>query len=325
VFLVLMQKPLPPQDVSPARNEPAAATAVSTVAAQWADSVADWNAPLDLSRPFVCHSLTPLYYTPLFAELSSGQQLRYNQLSAISFNEMILFFEQSFDSALEALIRDRQAVGDDDLRGRIRTFLDDERRHVVMWRRLIRATADAGGGCGIVRLRRPMATALRSLTSRPRKFPAVVLVMLTLEEHSIDISRRCGRVRAGALEPHYAAAYRAHLLDEVHHVRIDHELLDLLIDPLPRWLRAINAAIYRRFIRTMWLRPTAAGGKVVDALVREYPDLVPLGPSLHAALATVEANPAFRRMMFSPQTFPLTFSLIRRYPEFSPDPNGGST
>jgi hypothetical protein len=212
---------------------------------------------------------------------------------------------------------------DDELRGRIGMFLDDERRHVVMWRRLSRATADAGGGGGIVRMRRPISAALRLLASRPRKFPVVVLVMLTLEEHSIDISRRCGRTGRDALEPHYAAAYRAHLADEVHHVRIDRELLDLLIEPLPPGLRTVNAALYRRFIRTMWLRPTAAGRRVIEALIREHPELRPIRPRLLRALATLDRNAEFRQMMFSPQTFPLTFSVIRRYGEFSPVDSAG--
>ena len=325
-----LQSPAPPPtDPSPpptGTDEPAspASTAASRADRHgaWADSVADWEAPIDLARPFVCDSLTPLYYTPLFGELSAAQRVRYNQLSAISFNELIVFFEHSFDVALEALLADR-SLKDDELRGRIGMFLDDERRHVLMWRRLSRATADAGGGGGIVRIRRPMSGPLRLLASRPRKFPAVVLVMLTLEEHSIDISRRCGRTGPDALEPHYAAAYRAHLTDEVQHVRVDRELLDVLIEGLPPWRRAVNAALYRRFIRTMWLRPTAAGGRVVEALVREHPQLRPIRPRLLRALATLHRNGEFRQMMFSPQAFPLTFSLIRRYGQFSPEGNAG--
>jgi hypothetical protein len=330
---VQLQSPAPPPtdpSLPPTATDEPAAPAANAAAPNshadrhgaWADSVADWKAPIDLSRPFVCDSLTPLYYTSLFGELYAAQRLRYNQLSAISFNELIVFFEHSFDVALEALLTDR-SLKDNELRGRIGMFLDDERRHVVMWRRLNRATADAGGGRGIVRIRRPMSGALRLLASRPRKFPVVVLVMLTLEEHSIDISRRCGRTGRDALEPHYAAAYRAHLADEVQHVRVDRELLDVLIEGLPPWLRAVNAALYRRFIRTMWLRPTAAGGRVVEALVREYPQLRPIRPRLLGALETLDRNSEFRRMMFSPQTFPLTFSVIRRYGEFSPECDAG--
>ena len=109
----------------------------------------------------------------------------------------------------------------------------------------------------------------------------------------------------------------------MHHVRIDHALLDLLIERLPPWLRAVNAVLYRRFIRTMWLRPTAAGRRVIEVLVREHPQLRPIRPRLLRALATLHRNGEFRQMMFSPQTFPLTFSLIRRYGEFSPEGDAG--
>jgi hypothetical protein len=318
---VLLRSPVAaPLDASHARDELAEQPL-------WVDAVADWDTPVDRSLPFVCDTLTPLYYTPLFDELTPRQRLRYNQLSAVSFNELIVFFERGFSVALEALIGEA-GLSDNNLRDRIDAFLADERRHGMMWRRLSGATTAAVGPEGeteIVRVGRPLARGLRALASRPRVFPVVVLVMLTLEEHSIEISRRCGRLPPGALEPHYAAAYHAHLMDEVRHVRVDRELLDLLIDPLPRWLRAINAALFRRFVRRLWLRPTAAAVRVIDALIREYPDLRPSRPLFVRALAALDANDGYRRMMFSPEALPLTFSLIGRYPQFNPDGKGGST
>ena len=205
---------------------------------------------------FVCPTLTPLYYSAVYQELTTAQQLRYNQLSAISFTDLILFFERSFAGALESLLRqrDRQTA---EFRVELESFLADERRHCEMWRRLNCVSVPRKPDVGdyrVIRLDRPLPMLLRMLTNRPQTFPVVVLVMLTLEEHSIEMSRRCARVDLDVLEPHYRDAFRAHLLDEARHVQVDSKIFHELIDPLSVNVRRLNAALFQLFIRNLWLR-----------------------------------------------------------------------
>jgi hypothetical protein len=284
-------------------------------------------AAADWSRLFVCPTLTPLYYTPGYAALTDRQRLRYNQLTAVAFNDLVLFFEQTFAAALAALLADPSAL-DDDLRRRVERFAADERRHVEMWRRLNRMTAagrgngnnNDGDGQPLVRVGRPLAAALGWMAARPRAFPVVVLVMLLLEEHSIEIARRCGRMAAGDIEPHYAAAHRAHLADEARHVNVDRELLAKLLSPARGPLRRLNAVAFRAFVRRLWLRPTRAAARVVDALAGEFPDLRPARRRLVRELGQLADHPGYRRMMFSPQSTPLTFAALRAHPDFDPEP-----
>src|SRR5437764_12509154 len=87
----------------------------------------DLTAPADSSRWFLCPTLTPLYYTPVYFELSPRQALRYNQLTGMSFNELIGFFEASFaHPALTAVARSKAPAVSAELRACIDCFLDEE-------------------------------------------------------------------------------------------------------------------------------------------------------------------------------------------------------
>src|SRR5687768_6666351 len=63
----------------------------------------DDTVPVDLTKPFVCSTLTPLYYTSIWSELDDADRLRHAQLSGLSFNELIAWFEHGFSATLRSL------------------------------------------------------------------------------------------------------------------------------------------------------------------------------------------------------------------------------
>ena len=279
----------------------------------WCDSVVDWSSDVDQRRIFVCPTLTPLYYAEIYRELTAAQQLRYNQLSALSFNDLILFFERSFAGALGSLLRQRERRTAES-RCELESFLADQRRHCELWRRLTSASVPRQHHVDdyrIIRVGRPLRVLLGMLTKRPRTFPVVVLMMLTLEEHSLEMSRRCARVASNVLEPHYRDAFRAHLLDEVRHVQIDSKILHELIDPLSGPIRRLNAGLFQLFLRKLWLRPARAAARVVKVLADELQELRPIQSRLLAGLVEAGNNPEYRRMMLSARCAPLLFRLLR--------------
>jgi hypothetical protein len=299
---------------------PAASGASAEPHDDWCDSVVDWSSDIDQHRQFVCPTLTPLFYSPVYSELNAAQQLRYNQLSAISFVDLILFFEQSFSAALESLLRERDRHSAS-FQAEIEHFRDDERRHCQLWRKLNRLSMPQpqnANGYRIIRVGGALRLLLGFLSARPRPFPVAALMMLTLEEHSIEISRRCARVEENVLEPHYRDAFRAHLLDEARHVQIDRTILRELLKPLSGSARRLNATLFQMFIRKLWLRPANAAASVVEVLVDEFPELRPTRSRLLAGLGEAGNNPEYRRMMFSPKCTPLLFGLLRLHPEFCP-------
>src|SRR5688572_32645347 len=58
----------------------------------------DFAATIRRDTFFLCPTLTPLYYTPSYQELTPAQAVRYNQNTGMCFNELIALIEGSFAS-----------------------------------------------------------------------------------------------------------------------------------------------------------------------------------------------------------------------------------
>src|ERR1041385_4591960 len=97
----------------------------------------DLTTPIDRSKLFVCPTLTALYYTPVYGELSPEQARRYNQINGVAFGELIGLFEEHFAvRALAAIELDRTAPRA--LREYARCLIAEEQRHMSLWWRLNR-------------------------------------------------------------------------------------------------------------------------------------------------------------------------------------------
>jgi hypothetical protein len=272
--------------------------------------------PIDFTKPFVCPSLTALYYTPIWKELPEDDQLRYTQLSALSFNELIAWFENGFSATLQALMRSDRVPRD--LKSLLPAFLEDEERHQETWWALNRCADPQRYPRNLAAISRiaPAARALMKwLTQRPLDFPVAIWLMLILEEHGNEIARRCAARRPSDIEPHFAAAYLAHVRDETRHVQIDWCLIDSLWPKMRRCHRRINTAIFRLVVARLLYKTDHAAISVAKELVRERPALRPLLPRMRSELLKVGQNPEFRSMMFSAESSPIVFYLLEQFPE----------
>ena len=274
---------------------------------------------IDRSRWFFCETLTPLYYTRVYRELTDDERRRYNQLTGMLSNELILRLETGFlDRTLAALARRRDRL-DDDLITRLRRFREDEREHARTWRELNRQSGPewyARGDGHFVRT--PLAVDLiaSTIARYPLTLPVVFWIQLAQEERAIAISARCLRVPADRMEPSYAAAYRAHVRDEVRHVQIDRELIERFHAPQPMLMRRATAAMFRSVVSRFFLTPAGSTRRVIRALVAEHPRLEVLLPRIWTEFAAVVEDPEYHDMMYSRRTTPITFALFDRFPEF---------
>jgi hypothetical protein len=279
----------------------------------------DFDSPIQRDKFFLCPTLTPLYYTPSYRTLSPAQAVRYNQITGMCFSELIGLFEESLAStALQSLTRRSPAEMPPDLLHGLRNFMDEEAKHCEMWRRLNRLSEPEwyrGTDRYIIRIPALAHLALRLMARRPRLFPAVIWVMLALEEHSMEISRRCARTNV-PLEPRYAMAYRLHMEEEVRHVQIDWHLLERFYRDCPRALRAVNARLFRLIMGTFFLRPVNSARHVVDLLVRGFPELSPRRNTMVRELRGLDRDEEYQRMMYSRTATPITFALFDGLPEF---------
>jgi hypothetical protein len=172
---------------------------------------------VNLFRPFMPEELTPLSYTPVYCKLTPEQRLRYNHLHALYFNEQIMFFEVAVGCpVLEALLRQTWPGQPAE---ELRKFLEEERRHTEMFRRLNKRCAPQLYGAQdffFIQASGIGAAALRATTRRPRLFPLFLWLMLLQEERSLFYAKEFIRQRQ-TVEPHFVEAHRAHLADEVGH------------------------------------------------------------------------------------------------------------
>ena len=275
----------------------------------------DWHAPIDRSRCFLCETLTPLYYTRVYHQLDEAHQRRYNQLTGMLSNELILLLETEFLAASLAALAAEPDAG---VRNAAARFAAEEQRHAETWRRLNRLSAPEYYGPGdrfLVRLPRAVAALSRAVARRPTLWPIVFWIQLSQEERSMEISRRCMRMAADRIEPRYAAAYREHLRDEARHVQIDCHLLDRYYAGRPLAVRRATAWALRRLLGTVFLRPTRSTLRVVDVLTMEHPELRSLRPRLVREVRALSSNGDYHRMMYSRETTPVTFAWFDRFAE----------
>jgi hypothetical protein len=279
----------------------------------------DFSTPIDRSRWFVCPTLTPLYYAPIYHELQEQHQRRYNQLTALCFSELISFFETTFAaSVLAALAASKRNAIDPELAACLKQFVDEEREHTQWWHQLNQLSEPALYATrqrAIIRLPAVFRFVLNQITRRPACFPMVFWVMLALEERSLEISRRCLRMRVDQIEPRYQAIYRAHLQHEVRHVQLDWHLIERFYEPSSPTLRNFNARLLRLALARFFLPPTRSAMRVVRRLVAECPELMPLRTVIETQLVKVGEDPAYHAMMYSRESTPITFALFDRFEE----------
>ena len=275
------------------------------------------DGPVDWSRPFICPTLLPLAGTASFAGLSDAQRLYYNQLVGLMCNEVVVFFEQQFAArALPAILADHTLPAE--LAGGLRQFLADEHEHTAKFRALNRLAAPHWYGEAefhILRLPKAFGRGVGFFADRPKTFPFILWVMLLMEERSLLIGRRYERLDEEEIEPSFAAVYRAHLRDEAHHVALDRRLIGRFYGGRPAWRRHLNARLLEALIVGLFLKPRRANVRLVDLLIERFPDLSPRRPVLVAATKTLDADPAYRRSMYSAEATPIAGAMFEQMPE----------
>lgn len=282
----------------------------------------DWSTPIDSSRRFYCDLLTPLYHTPVYAELSHTHRLRYNQLTGLYSNELIGFLETFvLRRTLDALTNRRNLRLPSRLVEALHQFRADEARHADLWKRLNRLSEPEWyreRDYRILSVPRLALAAVSFVAGHPIAFPLVFWIQLVQEERSVNISRQMAAAPAAEIEPRYRAVYGRHLRDEVRHVHIDWHLIDHLYAPCSSVARRLNARMVRYILGGLFLTPSAATARIVGRLILEFPELRPLQSRMLAQLRGLSGSETYHSMMYSRESTPVTFALFDRFPEFHP-------
>jgi hypothetical protein len=271
---------------------------------------------IDFSRPFMPEELTPLYHTPAYASLTETQRLRYNQLSALYFNEQIMFFEKALARNVLGYFVARPLP--EELKCGLRQFRAEEEQHSAMFCNLNRQC------CPAIYVRQDFyfiqtpyaaARALDFISKRPTWFPLLLWLMHLQEERAIFYGRAFLK-RAAFLELHFVAAQRRHLSDEVGHVGWDEALLDWVWPRTGFPLRWSNIRLFRWMIDEYFSTPKRSALRVVAALAAEFAELRGRYPDFCRHLRQLGNNPNYRRSLYGPGNVPNTFKRFDEWREF---------
>lgn len=272
--------------------------------------------PIDFGKRFIPEAFTPLFYTQSYQELTAQQRLRYNQIHSLYFHEQIMFFETALGRRiLQSLLREswpsRLVEG-------LRQFLEEERQHTEMFRRLNRRCAPQLYGArdfNFIRAPRGWMAVLDWATDHPLLLRMFVWLMLLQEERSLFYSKGF-LAHQGAIEPHFVEVHRRHLADEVGHVRWDEELIDLLWGRTRPLLRRMNARLFAWMLGEFFSTPKRAQLAVVRELARQLPELRPLALLMQRQMLELANDSEYRLSLYSREIVPRTFARLDEWPEF---------
>lgn len=260
--------------------------------------------------------LTPLFFTQGYATLTDAQKRRYNQLNALYFNEQTMFFEKSL--ARNVLGHFLSQPLPEDLKTGLLQFIAEEEQHSEMFRQLNRQCApEIYSNRDFYFIQVPMVAArmLDAVSKRPQRFPFLLWLMHLQEERALFFGKTFLK-HADSLEPHFIAAQRKHLADEIGHVRWDESLLDWIWPKTGRWARRLNIQFFSWMMKEYFTAPKRSALRVLSAWIKEFPELQPRYPEFCRQLRSLGRDPAYRRSLYCAENVPMTFKRFDACVEF---------
>ena len=271
---------------------------------------------IDFSKFFIPEEMTPLFFTPIYHELSRVQKLRFNQLYTSSFHEQFMNLEKVLvNQMLPALIK---RLGDDPLSGSLRVFREEEIEHTRMFHNLhVRCEPQLYHDREFFFIRMPfwIRAVLHFVSSQPALFPFCLWLTIVEEERTVYYSKQILNA-ADELERSVVEVHRRHLADEVGHVRWDEELLDESWPRRSSVAKSFNARLFAFVLCEYFNTPKRAGSQVIQQWIKECPDLTALAPVLLRQLRSLERDDDYLRTLYAREMVPRSFALLDRWPEF---------
>jgi hypothetical protein len=273
---------------------------------------------IDFSRLFMPEELTPLYHTTGYRFLSVAQQLRYNQLHALYFNEQTMFFEKALARNVLGYFLSQPLPAE--LKSGLGLFMTEEGQHSEMFHGLNRNCAPEIYSRQLfyfIRVPPAAAVILNFISKRPQWFPFLLWLMHLQEERALFFGRTFLRY-ADSLEGHFVATQRRHVADEIGHVRWDEALLDWVWPKTGLLRRQLNTRVLAWMIDEYFTTPKRAAVRVLAQLTKEFPDLRADYSGFCRQLTELGDDPRYRRSLYCQENVPNTFKRFDAWPEFRP-------
>ncbi|MEN8180718.1 MAG: diiron oxygenase [Pseudomonadota bacterium] len=279
---------------------------------------------IDTDRLFLPPTYTQLYYSPLWPDLERRHQLRYTQLYALRTNEVIMLFERYLVQAiLPPIARRLESMQLPMLHRLLLEMLREEKEHDAAFVALNRASRPdlyrTTDFCFF-----PPSAEMRgfiALMGRSARWLAYPLWLLFfIEESSLTMARDLAAMdenqALGVAELNWLAVHREHTRDERRHTLIDRLLFENCYAKRGKFARRLDGWLFEHTLKAMLFpRASGAGVRVVEQLIRDYPELAGLRPAMVREIVNLGRNPDFLASLLSQRMAPRAWKLFHRCPE----------
>lgn len=266
---------------------------------------------------YIPESLTPLSFTPLYADLSDEDKRSYNHLHGRYFLEQTIFYEQLMGCpALRVIAR---SAPSETLRKEARDFIDEENEHSSWFRALLREVAPGVyEDREFVMLKAPWLLRWSTrLSSRwIRLFPALMWLQLMAEERALYFGR-IFLAHQEDIDPRFLQVQKKHLADEPSHIRRDEAFLQWLWPATPAWLRRMNSRLLRWVIHEFFYLPKRSGWHVVKSWLATRPHLAHRSEEFRQAMDDLAHHAPFLASLYPRKYLPRTNHLAKSWPELA--------
>jgi hypothetical protein len=144
-------------------------------------------------------------------------------------------------------------------------------------------------------------------------------LLFFIEESSLAMARDLADLneeQPGQVEPNWLAVHQEHTKDERRHTLIDRLLFESCYTQrggLARWLDGWLFEVVLKAI--LFPRAHGAGVRVVDQLIRDFPELAELRPAMVREIVKLGGNPEFLASLLSQRLAPRAWKMFHRCPE----------
>ena len=279
---------------------------------------------IDHDRVFLPPVYTQLYYTSLWSDLDRRHRLRYSQLYALRTNEVIVMFERFLVKAIvPALARRLEAMSLPRFRQLLLAMLQEEEDHDAVFVALNRACRPdlyADTDFFFFPPSLPVRSLIAGMGHSARWLAYPLWLVFLVEESSLAMARDLEdpgpEPDLGSAEPNWLAVYRLHSRDERRHTLIDRLVLETGFANRGRLARRIDAFAFERILKAiMFPDKHGIGVRVVDQLVRDYPELAHMRSEMVKQIVALNRNPRFLGSLFSQRLVPRVWKLFHGCPE----------
>lgn len=265
-------------------------------------------------------SLAPWTYLTSYQDLTPELKLRYNQLHALSINELFIWFEEKLLlPILTQMIENKNF--DSDFRKACQNFFDEEVKHSEMFWRLSYASAPEMYSNSKFYFLNSRLSPAKYLMEQSLKYQSLLglwcWVLIFFEERTLMFSKEFLKAKTD-VSPAFARIHHLHMIEEVRHVQMDEHFIARIYEKASPTTKKLTAFLFKRVLKS-FASPKYMSLAIAERLKIEF--IRPLDHDLIDQmindLPQLKNNSKFQDQFFGPQATKETFTILKKHPEFN--------